>query len=285
MIRTLLSRFSAYLPPPRIIFDRAGKSPYLSRWYLLGRPTMPDGSHPFTEDGSPKEGILDPDRLFAVFLHKFHRGDDDLELHNHPWKWAVSIVLSGGYREERRRGAPEKGGAVSVRNVLPFDINLIHHDTFHRVELLAEDAWSLFIAGPREKNWGFWNRTSGRYLPWREFITWRRDPTVFVQAASSRIKTNTFYTNRCRYCGEPKAPGRCEGDYCAYNPDWPALRHDAQDDETQVEVEVFASDRCGNDDCISCDGYAKRAEAGDADAHKALLVSHRVGAGPGGIPE
>lgn len=213
MIRTLLSLLAAKLPPPRIIFDRAGKSPYLSRWYLLGRPTMPDGSHPFTEDGSPKEGILDPDRLFAVFLHKFHRGDDDAELHNHPWKWALSLVLSGGYREERRRGAPERGGAVSIRTVFPWTLNLIHHDTFHRVDLLGEDAWSLFLAGPREKTWGFWNRSTGRYMPWRDFITWRRSTLARVRFIDSQpvIANNTDARASTPYQADPWQPAR-EGD-------------------------------------------------------------------------
>ena len=182
MIRTLLEWIASKLPAPRIIFDRAGRSKYLSRWYLFAGPTMPDGSHPFTEDGSPKVGIQDPDRTFAVFLHKFHRGDDDAELHDHPWTWAFALILSGGYIEERRRGAMEGGGPVFIREVRPFSLNLIHFDTFHRVELLEKDAWSLFVAGPREGGWSFWNRATGKLTPWREFIDRKRDPGAFAQA-------------------------------------------------------------------------------------------------------
>lgn len=185
MIQRLLRLLASKLPPPRIIFDRAGVSPYLSRWYLFGSPTMPDGSHPFDPDGSPRDGIQEPERPFAVFLHKFHRGDDDLELHNHPWTWAIAIVLSGGYREEYRRGSPEGGGSVFFRDCRPLSVNVIHHDTFHRVTLLdtkESESWSLFIAGPREKDWGFWNRSTGVFTQWRAFITRKRDPTAFLQA-------------------------------------------------------------------------------------------------------
>ena len=53
---------------------------------------------------------------------------------------------------------------------------VIHdHDTFHRVDLLEDDAWSHFLVGPKTKSWGFWDRVTGQYTEWREFFghEWR----------------------------------------------------------------------------------------------------------------
>jgi hypothetical protein len=160
MIRTALSAarllwaLAARLPAPRVILDRAGRSPYLSRYYLLGRGGEDGGNDHaewFTWEGAP----------VGVFLHCFHRSDDDAALHNHPWAWAVSLILSGGYLEERRVA----GARVARRVVRPGQVNVIRHDTFHRVDLLGTEAWSLFVAGPRVADWGFWDRQTGRYVP------------------------------------------------------------------------------------------------------------------------
>jgi hypothetical protein len=272
MIGKLLELIASKLSPPRVIYDRAGVSPYLSRWYLLGRPTMPDGSHPFDPDGSPRSGIRDPDRPFAVFLHKFHRGDDDVELHNHPWTWSIALILSGGYREEYRRGAREGGGCVFVRTMGPLSVNVIHHDTFHRVELLEKDAWSLFVAGPREKSWGFWNRATGIFTHWRMFIDRKRDPTAFAQDDARQGRDNTFYANRTSGIAGV-VPGSAL--------DRAILRSDSRDhcvgDEPLVEVDVYPCDHVcsAGPACNVCDAYAKRAEAGDLQAHKVLVSTMR----------
>lgn len=176
-MKSFLSRLSQHLPNPRIIFDRNGVSPYLSRWYLVGAPTMPDGTWPFDKNGTPRDGIVWSPKTWGLYLHRFHRGDDEQELHNHPWRWAVSLILAGGYVEERRCD----GGEVKTRIVRPGRLNVIRSDDFHRVELLDEDAWSLFLVGPKFQGWGFWNRTTGKFWPWREFITQLRDPTAFAR--------------------------------------------------------------------------------------------------------
>lgn len=165
------------LPPPRVIYDRDGVSPYLTRHYLIGCAKMPDGSAPFDALGNPKQGAVFDERFpVQLYLHRFHRGDQDEELHNHPWRWSASFVLAGGYLEERRtrdrHGRPSNG--VEVRAVLPFMVNRIGGDDFHRVDLLEKDAWTLFLVGPRVSSWGFWNRHSGVFTPWRDFLAQRR---------------------------------------------------------------------------------------------------------------
>jgi len=159
------------LGKPRVIFDRGGRSPYLSRYYLVGAPTMPDGSWPFDALGAPREGAVWPNKALGVYLHHFHKGDDEPELHNHPWRLAVSLVLAGGYVEERR----EADDTVTTRVVRPGAVNVIRSTTFHRVELLdGREAWTLFVVGPKFTGWGFWSRTSKEFTPWREFINARR---------------------------------------------------------------------------------------------------------------
>lgn len=179
MIRDLLAsyvslaveKFVARLPPPRVIYDRSGRFPYLSRYYLTGTPRMPDGSEPFA-GGEPRKGIIWPESP-ALYLHHFHRGDDDKALHNHPWRWAVSLVLVGGYSEERRVTEPRTTYRVERRLVRPGALNFISHNTFHRVDLLdpAEGSWTLFLTGPRVSSWGFWDRVTHEFIPWREFIS------------------------------------------------------------------------------------------------------------------
>lgn len=176
MIAKLLEWVTSKMPPPRVIWDRMGDSPYLSRFYIFGRPKMADGSDPFERDGSPKVGVIWPTSSIGVYLHKFHRGDDDEELHNHPWRWAVSLILSGGYVEERRFGE-----TVYRRIVRPGMLNFISADDFHRVELRGREAWSLFVVGPKFTGWGFWNRHTGKFTPWRQFINEKRDPTAFAR--------------------------------------------------------------------------------------------------------
>lgn len=170
MIRRLLHWLVSRLPPPRVIFDRAGRSPYLSRWYVFGGARDGDGGEAFDRFGNPKRTAVFTSGV-NVFVHRFHRGDDDVALHNHPWHWAISIVLAGGYTEERRYG-----DKVARREVRPPAINLIRAQDFHRVDLLEEDCWSIFIAGPRAGSWGFWDRDSGQFWPWREFISLVRGP-------------------------------------------------------------------------------------------------------------
>lgn len=152
-MRRFLEWLSKYLGTPNVIYDREGQSPYLTRWYLLGRRTSEQGK-------SLRK------RYLNFFLHRFHRSDMDTALHSHPWRWGLSLVLCGGYDEERL-GAD---GTVVRRRRRPGTLNLIRRDTFHRVELLDGEAWTLFIAGPVHGSWSFFDRTTGATYPWREFI-------------------------------------------------------------------------------------------------------------------
>lgn len=110
-------------------------------------------------------------------LHYFVRPDEDLELHDHPWgdpnkpndpnEQSVSLILLGGYDEERLEGT-----TIARRIYRRGDLNYIHSTTFHRIDRLHHDfgCWTLFRTAKYYKSWGFWDRNTDVYTPSREFI-------------------------------------------------------------------------------------------------------------------
>jgi hypothetical protein len=140
---------------------------------------MADGSEPFDAHGDPKENIKWSKLPFGIYLHHFHRSDEDRELHNHPWRWAISLILSGGYIEERKTNVPKGWPLVHQRTrkmvFAPGDLNTITSKDFHKVELIgAEETWTLFVVGPKFQGWGFWDKITERFTPWHEFLTGKR---------------------------------------------------------------------------------------------------------------
>lgn len=137
MLKRILMAVSGRLPC-KIIKD--GHKPYLERYYvgtILGA---------------------------RIYLHRFVACDPDRGLHDHPWRWAFSLILSGYYYEMIRR-------APVVRKVRWF--NILTGDSFHRVILpvkpinkskfynahmnsYRQQCWTLFVhSAPRVKDWGF----------------------------------------------------------------------------------------------------------------------------------
>lgn len=139
MLRTICQWAASKLPSVTIFVE--GGEKYLTRYYLFGA-----------------------DRKWGnIFLHHFHASDKGLELHNHPWSWSFGLILLGGYREERRA----QDNSVQARLVKPGKFNYITNKDFHRVDLLEKDAWSLFVAGPRTQEWGFWDRETKQFRDWK----------------------------------------------------------------------------------------------------------------------
>ncbi len=92
---------------------------------------------------------------WRAYLHRFRASDPDRGLHDHPWGWSMSLILAGSYREVRE-------GAV--RRLFPGQVNIIRGHDFHRILLdEGEEAWTLFVHGPRVKGWGFLR--NGEYRP------------------------------------------------------------------------------------------------------------------------
>lgn len=127
------------LLPSRTVYGALG--PYLTRYTLLR---------------SSKQ-------FPRIYLNHFHRSDEDSELHNHPWEWAIAIILKGGYIETRQDNYYVRGPGSTV---------LLTEDTYHRVQLLEDESWSIFIAGPNTKTgmWYFLDPYTLKRTPWMQFI-------------------------------------------------------------------------------------------------------------------
>jgi hypothetical protein len=118
-------------------------------------------------DGQPKlhrHYLIGTGKTFGVFLHHFVSSDAPTELHDHPWSWAVSLVLRGGYVEERRR----RDDPTLTRRWLGVGrVNLLVPGTFHRVELAGgRPAWTLFVHGAKVRRWGFLDPLTGAFRFW-----------------------------------------------------------------------------------------------------------------------
>jgi hypothetical protein len=169
--RFLLWLTDNLLRPPRVIYDKVVGLPYLSRWYLLGGARMEDGTSPWDGWGDPKREAKWSRWPFMIALHRFHQSDEERDPHNHPFKWSLALILSGGYIEER--WDPETGYTLS-RKLKPWSLNWIRHDTYHRVDLIGDDCWTLFIMGPKVHGWGFLDMSTGRTIPWRDYFAKRK---------------------------------------------------------------------------------------------------------------
>jgi hypothetical protein len=111
------------------------EAPYLLRWFVIPR-----------------------NRFFNIYLHRFLRSDNDRALHDHPWA-NCSYLLRGEYTEHTETGTEVlRAGAVRVR---------WSGTLAHRVELHNGECWTLFVTGPRYRNWGF--HCEERWVPWEEF--------------------------------------------------------------------------------------------------------------------
>ncbi len=133
--------------------------PYLARHYVFQKDWIPPAL----------QGILG--WIPSVFIHEFIRGDRDRESHNHPWYFSFSVILAGGYTEQRLKGTPE-GYQVVEKTYRPGMINVIRNDDFHRVALLdGKTTWTLFIAGRRTgESWGFLDVEASEFIPWQEHV-------------------------------------------------------------------------------------------------------------------
>lgn len=144
----VLARIAARRAPDFLI--GGAENPYLRRWWLIPR-----------------------NPVFNIYLHHFCRSDDDRALHDHPW-WNASLLLSGSYIEwfnappGSLHGIAEYDteGYWTGRYFWPRyrhagDLVLRGARAAHRIELPRDESgkempvWTLFITGPRIREWGF----------------------------------------------------------------------------------------------------------------------------------
>jgi hypothetical protein len=174
----------------RVIYGE-DKTPYLYRGYLWGwRPPVKCGRCEGTGHILDLPGKLQLRRDYTClecegkgriesretrtsgYLHRFFRGDLDDAPHSHPWPWSFSIVLWGGYTEERKITV-DGIDYLKTRRVWPLSINWFRKGDYHRVtKLHGAETWTLFITGPKTLSWGFWVFGRG-HVPWRERLAER----------------------------------------------------------------------------------------------------------------
>lgn len=137
--------------PPDFVIG-GDQLPYLRRWWILPR-----------------------NRFLNLYLHHFCRSDDDRALHDHPWAWC-SILLRGGYTEHTIAA-----GGIHRRHVRTApSIKFAGGSRAHRVELFDSHlgttmfgelpCWTLFITGPRYREWGFHCPEQG-WVHWTKFTS------------------------------------------------------------------------------------------------------------------
>lgn len=118
--------------PPNIVIGEN----YLSRWYILPR-----------------------NRFFNIYLHKFTGSDDDRALHCHPW-FSVSVLLKGEFLEHNFKG---------IRHI-PWLFPVFRTAKFaHRLEVVKGPVWTLFITGPKVREWGF--HCEKGWVHWSKFTS------------------------------------------------------------------------------------------------------------------
>lgn len=107
---------------------------YLLRWYLIPR-----------------------NRVFNVYVHKFLGDDDDRALHDHPW-WSLSWCMEGDLVEF----------TAGKRAIVPEGKWMLRAGHYaHRLEIARGPVWTLFLTGPKIREWGFLCPQGWRH--WREF--------------------------------------------------------------------------------------------------------------------
>lgn len=125
-------------------------NPYLVRWYV-----------------TPKN------RWFNIYLHRILRPDDDRALHDHPW-WNVSYILDGSYIEVVPMDAEDPSGLTVQKYRQAGSLTFRRAKDAHRLDLHTDRSgkyrpvWSLFITGPRFREWGFWCPNGWKH--WKKFV-------------------------------------------------------------------------------------------------------------------
>jgi hypothetical protein len=102
---------------------------------------------------------------YKVFLHLIKKPDDDRAPHDHPWSF-LTTILWGGYVEaiyNRIDPTPRRHwatmGSVLFRRA----------EHIHQIETLkSKQTWTLVIAGPQRRVWGFWDKA--QFTPYSSYL-------------------------------------------------------------------------------------------------------------------
>jgi len=162
----------------RIIMDRSGTVPYMHRYYLIFKDKM--------TDDEPSRKLP-----FNAFIHHIVKSDED-GLHDHPW-WYFTLILKGGYWEETPKGTFWRG---------PGHFRLSRPTSLHKLTLpcppnkqTKPTAWTLFIRGPKVRDWGFLD-SAGKWVYWETHLKNQRvaKAKLEVKFGEPEPKSKMFFT-------------------------------------------------------------------------------------------
>lgn len=150
----LLRHLNPFREPDLIIRRKSGKA-YLRRWWVIPR-----------------------NKHFNIYLHHFLESDDPDALHDHPWNWA-SVILKGQYWEHtehglflRRAFRPRFGEATDMHRV-ELTTELVVKPTSQPGEyetvLEEKPVWTIFITGPKKRDWGF--KCPSGWRLWSDYVS------------------------------------------------------------------------------------------------------------------
>ncbi len=114
--------------------------------------------------------VIPRNRFFNIYLHEICRSDDDRALHDHPW-WNVSFVLDGSMLEIMPSASHFPIGQQSETSCRSLNYGALVYrkaSAAHRLEVRdGETCRTLFITGPRIREWGFHCPQGWRH--WKDF--------------------------------------------------------------------------------------------------------------------
>ncbi len=93
---------------------------------------------------------------FAIYIHQILRSDEELDMHDHPWKF-TSVILSGSY-EETVTSPPYFDTTRWLRH---YQGDVVEHaaEEAHRLRLTSKEVWTLVITSGRKREWGYQTKT------------------------------------------------------------------------------------------------------------------------------
>jgi len=107
----------------------------------------------------------------AIYLHDIEKGDEQPEMHSHPFPFA-SLILRGGYAEDTARPvcALHQGPITRVAH-LAGDWNVFPRGTvkIHTIVAVLPGTRTLVFAGRRRDSWGWFVEGRG-LVHWKTFL-------------------------------------------------------------------------------------------------------------------
>ena len=149
-------------------------SPYLLRWFWIPR-----------------------NRFFNVYIHRFLKDDEDRALHDHPWP-SFSIMCEGRIRECYKT---DSSTGFAYRNFYWGDTVYRPAKFAHRIIVLSNGKGekrplTIFITGPRIRQWGFHCPKGWRH--WKDFV----DMTGSGQVGRGCGEMDPREEPHCKICGK-----------------------------------------------------------------------------------